>query len=69
MINEPLLTYRLHEDNFSKKNLKLYVNEYNYWLKLNKLTFIKNYENNRLNFFKLKLKLKLILKILFFLKT
>ena len=68
MINEPLLTYRLHEDNFSKKNLKLYVNEYNYWLKLNKLTFIKNYEINRLNFFILKLRLKLILKILFFLK-
>ena len=66
MINEPLLTYRTHEDNFSKKNLSLYVNEYKYWLKLNKLSFIKNYEIKKLKFFIFKLKLKLTLKNLFF---
>ncbi|MBD1172629.1 glycosyltransferase [Pelagibacterales bacterium SAG-MED05] len=66
MINEPLLTYRTHENNFSKKNLKLYLNEYNYWLRRNKLTFIKNFQTRRLKFFIFKLKLKLILKNLIF---
>ncbi len=68
IINQPLLTYRTHGDNFSKKNLDLYVEEYNYWLKLNKLSFIKNFEINKLNFFLFKLKLKLVLRNLFLFK-
>ncbi len=34
-IQEPLAAYRVHSNNYSKKNLKIYINELKEWLKKN----------------------------------
>ena len=34
-IQEPLLVYRIHNNNFTSKNLKLYINELSLWIKEN----------------------------------
>ena len=38
-INEPLAYYRWHESNYSKKSLKEYIREYDYWINKNKKLF------------------------------
>tara|TARA_B100001250_G_scaffold412623_1_gene444369 strand:- start:35 stop:814 length:780 start_codon:yes stop_codon:yes gene_type:complete len=35
-IQEPLANYRHHEKNYSQKNLKMYIQEINYWFKNNR---------------------------------
>ena len=45
-IHEPLAFYRLHENNYSKKNSLLYANEMQYWYKKN-LKILKNYSLNK----------------------
>ena len=38
-IQKPLAYYRLHDSNFSKKNLKMYLNEMRQWINENYLLF------------------------------
>ena len=64
-INKPLATYYIHGNNLSIKKLKLEINEFKNWIKINKKNLPKNnrlmennnirmcnylYNNNRLNF-------------------
>ena len=35
-IQEPLVTYRIHDNNFSNINYKMYISEFKVWLKLQK---------------------------------
>ena len=37
-LNSPLINYRVHENNFSKMNTKMYYEEYKFWLEENKKT-------------------------------
>ncbi len=65
-LNYSLAKYRIHDTNFSNKNLKLYLNELNHWFKKNK----KKLEKNNFSLFKiryniLKLGLKYYLKKFF----
>jgi len=61
-INEPLLTYRIHDENFSIKNLKMYLDELNFWMRSNKLKLLKNMNIKKLKFLIFKLKIKLLLQ-------
>ncbi len=62
-IDKPLATYRLHRDNFTFKNMKLYIKEMSVWLKDNKPKYLKkNYSLMRQHWYLLKLKFKYILK-------
>ena len=63
-IQEPLLTYRHHADNFSNKNLNIYINELENWLKKNEYSFYKKKNFFFLKFYIFKLKIKNYLKIL-----
>lgn len=38
-INEPLAYYRWHKSNYSKKSIKEYIREYDYWINKNKKLF------------------------------
>jgi len=38
-VQEPLAYYRHHNNNYSTKNLKEYINELKYWFKKNKVIF------------------------------
>lgn len=38
-IQEPLAYYRKHDENFSKKNIKMHIKELNLWIKKNKTKF------------------------------
>ena len=53
-ISKPLVFYRHHENNFSKKNTEMFFNEFNNWfnkqLKIKNINFL-----NNINFFKKKL--------------
>ena len=60
-IQEPLLTYRYHKTNFTNKNMNLYVQEYNNWIKINKNEIKNSYYLLLLKFHGLKLKFKLII--------
>ena len=40
-IHEPLASYRMHDSNYSKENLKTYIIELNSWMKDNR-SFYKN---------------------------
>lgn len=64
-INKPLAIYRIHNSNFSKKKINIYIKELNNWIKLEK----KKKTNNNLNYLKLnifiyKLKFKYCLNLL-----
>ena len=60
-IQQPLLTYRHHSNNFTNKNYNTYINELKNWIKNNKKIFEKKYNLNYLKIYILKLKLKNIL--------
>tara|TARA_X000000950_G_scaffold249565_1_gene309564 strand:- start:456 stop:1256 length:801 start_codon:yes stop_codon:yes gene_type:complete len=60
-IQEPLLTYRHHNANFTNKNMNLYVREYNNWIKNNEKEIQNNYYLLLLKYNGLKLKFKLII--------
>ena len=49
-LNEPLAIYRLHDENFSKKNYVIYIKELKIWLKEN----IKQYEKENFNLKRIK---------------
>ena len=59
-IQEALATARNHSDNLSKRKLKTYVMELEYWLKENKKKFKKESNFLRLNYHLLKQKIKII---------
>ena len=62
-IHSPLSYYRVHENNYSSKNFKLWINELENWLKKNRENFTKkNYSLKYLKILVIKLKVKLILK-------
>jgi len=63
-IQEPLLTYRHHPNNFTNKNLKMYVNELKYWIENNQNLYKKKYNLNYLKIYIFKLRIKKFLKIL-----
>ncbi len=62
-IQEPLLTYRHHPNNFTNKNLKMYVNELRNWVENNQNFFKKKYNLNYLKMYIFKLRVKRYLKI------
>ena len=64
-IQKPLAYYRVHESNFSKNKVNLYINEIQNWIKLNKKSFKKNKIN--IDYPNLLLKKLKIKKILYFL--
>ena len=57
-LQEPLMTYRYHPNNFSNNNYDTYINELKSWIKLNKSEFkkISNFNYLRMNILKLKIK-------------
>ena len=57
-LQEPLMTYRYHPNNFSNNNYNIYINELKSWIKLNKSEFkkISNFNYLRMNILKLKIK-------------
>ena len=66
-IQKPLVIYRLHDANYSKKNMKNYVIELSFWIDKNK----KEYENvgfSLINqkFYLFKIKLKYLLNSIFY---
>ncbi len=62
-IKNPLATYRLHDNNYSIKNLKQYVKELEDWLNRNKVAFKrKGYSLFDQKIYLAKLKLKLLFK-------
>ena len=60
-LQEPLITYRYHSENFTNKNMRLHVEEYKHWINENKNKFKSLYYLFIFNFNLLKLKLKLFL--------
>ena len=64
-IQEPLAYYRIHKNNFSFKNLKVYFKEIQHWLKINSNFFSKNNLSvKKIENLKFKLKVKLVLRTL-----
>ena len=63
-IQKPLATFRVHNKNFSSRNIGLYLDEFNLWLKKNrfKLYDVYNLRQIKMNILKLRTK-KIINKI------
>ena len=61
-VQKSLAVYRIHSNNYSKKNLDKYVKELSFWLKKNKDN---NYNFFLLNFYLLKLRIKKFIKKFF----
>ena len=40
-INEPMAVYRLHDENYTTRNLDKFINELSFWLKFNSGIFKK----------------------------
>lgn len=60
-INEPLAYYRIHNKNFSQ-NYRLYLVEFNRWLKKNETIYKKLcFSLKKIKFFIIKLKVKILL--------
>ncbi len=57
-LQEPLLTYRHHPNNFTNNNYDTYVNELKNWIKFNESEFkkINNFNQLKINILKLKIK-------------
>lgn len=61
-IQEPLLVYRIHNNNFTSKNLKLYINELSLWIKENERLLSKDkYSLKKQKIYIMKLKIKSLL--------
>ena len=41
-LQQPLAYYRMHDSNFSKRKIKLYIEELKFWIKENKKNMLKN---------------------------
>lgn len=64
-INEPLAFYRIHSNNYSKKKIRIYINELSTWIKEKELQYNnEGFTLIRLKFFLIKLKIKLFLQYL-----
>ncbi len=64
-IQKPLATYRAHENNYSKKNIKKYISELKNWIDKNEISFKKkglNLFNQKYLLIKLRLKKYLTIK-------
>ena len=58
-ISDPLTFYRIHENSFTKKNYKMYINELSNWIRENEKTLLKNnYSLKKQKFYVIKLKIK-----------
>ena len=58
-ISDPLTFYRIHENNFTKKNFKMYINELSNWIRENEKILLKNnYSLKKQKFYVIKLKIK-----------
>jgi len=60
-LQEPLITYRHHSENFTNKNMRLHIEEYQYWINENKSNFKSICYLLLVNLNLMKLKLKLFL--------
>ena len=62
-ISDPLTFYRIHENSFTKKNYKMYINELSNWIRENEKTLLKNnYSLKKQKFYVIKLKIKCFLE-------
>ena len=62
-ISDPLTFYRIHENSFTKKNYKMYINELSNWIRENEKTLLKNnYSLKKQKFYVIKLKIKFFLE-------
>ncbi len=62
-ISDPLTFYRIHENSFTKKNYKMYINELSNWIRENEKILLKNnYSLKKQKFYVKKLKIKSFLK-------
>ena len=58
-ISDPLTFYRIHENSFTKKNYKMYINELSNWIRENEKILLKNnYSLKKQKFYVIKLKIK-----------
>ena len=65
-ISDPLTFYRIHENSFTKKNYKMYINELSNWIRENEKILLKNnYSLKKQKFYVKKLKIKSFLKKFF----
>ena len=64
-IQKPLATFRMHEKNFSTRNLGLYLEELNFWFKNNRFKLYNNFNLKQIKINILKLKTKKIIKKIF----
>tara|TARA_B100000575_G_C23074534_1_gene618906 strand:- start:410 stop:1201 length:792 start_codon:yes stop_codon:yes gene_type:complete len=65
-MNEPTAIYRLHNENYTNKNLDKFINELNFWLKTNSEYFSKkNISLLSQKYYLIKLKIKYFLKKVF----
>ena len=63
-IDEPLAFYRVHDDNYSKKQIRTYINELSSWIKENEKQFNREgFTLIRLKILLIKLKIKLFFTI------
>ena len=60
-INKPLAIYRVHDDNFSRKKLNIYVLELKKWLKTTDQVFKNKFNVDKIKIFLLKQKIKYFL--------
>ena len=66
-INEPMAVYRLHDENYTTRNLDKFINELSFWLKFNSGYFSKkNISLLSQRYYLIKLKVKSFLKKIFF---
>ena len=62
-ISDPLTFYRIHENSFTKKNYKMYINELSNWIRENEKILLKNnYSLKKQKFYVIKLKIKSFLE-------
>ena len=64
-IQKSLAKFRVHEKNFSSRNIDLYLSELNYWYKKNRFKTYKNFNLSQIKTNILKLKTKKIIKKIF----
>tara|TARA_A100000164_G_scaffold381454_1_gene433181 strand:- start:35 stop:826 length:792 start_codon:yes stop_codon:yes gene_type:complete len=64
-IQRPLATFRVHNKNFSSRNLGLYLEELNFWLKKNRFKLYSGFNLRQIKINILKLRTKKIIKKVF----
>tara|TARA_B100000959_G_scaffold285510_1_gene360504 strand:+ start:1420 stop:2211 length:792 start_codon:yes stop_codon:yes gene_type:complete len=64
-IQKPLATFRVHNKNFSSKNIGLYLDEFNLWLKKNRFKLYNDFNLRQIKINILKLRTKKIINKIF----